>query len=427
MDTFDLFQRLGLALAIGLLFGLERGWQEREVAEGGRVAGLRTFALIGLIGGICGALEPRLGGIAVGLVFTSLAAIFAAFRWLEASRDRDYGTTTVVAALLTFLLGVYAVMGDVTAAAAAAVASTILLASKRAAHEVLKRITWEELRASLILLAMSFIALPLLPDRTVDPLGALNPHDLWILTILIAAVSFIGYAAIKLIGEEKGVLAGGAIGGFVSSTATTLNYAGLARSFPAQRLNLSAGAILANLVMAIRAIVLVLIAGQEPLKLIVLPLAGFMLGSGAVAAAYIRRTAGRTHTDAPPLELKNPFEITMALKFGALLALVFLVAKWLQGIAGAKGVFMLSAIAGLADIDAMVVTSAHSASGSLGAKDAAIAILIVIVSNTFSKVVLGAVSGGMRMGAQLALGGLGGLAGMAAGLYVAPLVGLALW
>lgn len=427
METFDLFQRLGLALAIGLLFGLERGWQEREVAEGGRVAGLRTFALIGLIGGICGALEPRLGGIAVGLVFASLAAIFAAFRWLEATEDRDYGTTTIVAALLTFVLGLYAAMGDMTAAAAAAVASTILLASKRAAHEVLKRITWEELRASLILLAMSFIALPLLPDRSVDPLGALNPHELWILTILIAAVSFIGYAAIKLIGEKKGVLAGGAIGGFVSSTATTLNYANLARSFPQQRLSFSAGAILANLIMAARAIVLVIIAGQEPLKFVALPLIGFMLGSGAMAAIFIRAMAGKAETGARPLELKNPFEIKMALKFGALLALVFLVAKWLEGFAGAKGIFVLSAIAGLADIDAMVVTSAHSAAGALGANDAAIAILIVIVSNTFSKVALGAFTGGMRMGGQLALGGLAGLAGMAVGLYVAPLFGLALW
>lgn len=427
MDTLDLFQRLGLALAIGLLIGLERGWQERDVAEGGRVAGLRTFALIGLIGGICGALEPRLGGIAVGLAFASLAAILAAFRWLEAGHDRDYGITTLIAALLTFLLGLYAVMGDMTAAAAAGVASAILLASKRAAHEILKRITWEELRASLILLAMSFIALPLLPDRTVDPIGALNPHEIWILTILIAAVSFIGYVAIKLIGEEKGVLAGGAIGGFVSSTATTLNYANLARSFPQQRLTLSAGAILANLVMAVRAIVLVLIAGPQPAKLVALPLAGFMLGSGLVAAAYIHRTAGKAETDAQPLALKNPFEITMALKFGALLALIFMVAKWLQGIAGAKGIFVLSTIAGLADIDAMVVTSAHSASGTLGVGDAAIAILIAIASNTVSKVALGAVAGGMRMGLQLALGGLAGLAGMAAGLYVAPSFGLALW
>ena len=427
MDTFDLFQRLGLALAIGLLIGLERGWQERDVAEGGRVAGLRTFALIGLFGGICGALEPRLGGIAVGLVFASLAAILAAFRWLEATQDRDYGTTTIIAALLTLLLGLYAVMGDMTAAAAGAVISAILLASKRALHEVLKRITWEELRASLILLAMSFIALPLLPDRTVDPIGALNPHEIWILTILIAAVSFIGYVAIKLIGEEKGVLAGGAIGGFVSSTATTLNYANLARSFPQQRLTLSAGAILANLVMAVRAVVLVLIAGPQPAKLIALPLAGFMLGSGLVAAAYVHKTVGKGETGAQPLELKNPFEITMALKFGALLALIFMVAKWLQGIAGAKGIFVLSAIAGLADIDAMVVTSAHSASGSLGLGDAAIAILIAIASNTVSKVVLGAIAGGMRMGLQLALGGLAGLAGMAAGLYVAPSFGLALW
>ncbi len=427
METVDLFQRLGLALAIGLLIGLERGWQEREVAEGGRVAGLRTFALIGLFGGISGALIPVIGGAVVGLVFASLAGVLAFFRWKEAEQTREYGTTTIVAGLLTFLLGVFAVTGNMTAAAAAAVASAILLASKRALHQILKRITWEELRASLILLAMSFILLPLLPDRTIDPLDAFNPHEVWVLTILIAAVSSIGYAAIKLIGEEKGVLVGGAVGGFVSSTATTLNYARLARAFPQARQRLSAGAILANLVMAVRAIVLVVIVGPVPATLIALPLAGFMLGSGLVAAALTRLSVGKGEAGARPLSLKNPFEITTALQFGALLASIFIAAKWLQGIAGAKGMFVLAAIAGLADIDAVVVTSAHTASGSLGAGPAAVSILIVIAVNTVSKVVLGAFAGGARMGLQLGLGGIAGLTGMAAGLYAGALFGLGVW
>src|SRR5262245_49144556 len=173
MEQDELFRRLAVALAIGLLIGLERGWQLREEAEGERTAGLRTYALTGLLGGICGALSSLSSPLVLAAALLSFAGAFTLFSWFEAVSDNDFSVTGVVAALLTFVLGAYAVVGNQTVAVAAAVAMAILLALKKPLHTWLRRLSWLEIRAALILLAMSFLLLPLLPDRAIDPWGAL--------------------------------------------------------------------------------------------------------------------------------------------------------------------------------------------------------------------------------------------------------------
>ena len=228
MALTDLALRLGLALAIGFMIGLERGWQEREQEEGHRTAGLRTFSLIGLLGGVFGALS--LGGdftlLAAG--FVTLGATLAFFMWREGQEHHDLSATSLVAALLTFILGAFAVLGDTAAAAGSGAAAVLLLANKQSLHGWLHRITWIELRSGLLLAAMTFIALPLPPNRAVDPWGALNPHELWLMTILIAGVSFAGYAAVKIVGPQRGTVLAAALGGLFASTAVTLSLARLA-------------------------------------------------------------------------------------------------------------------------------------------------------------------------------------------------------
>ena len=149
------------------------------------------------------------GLIALALAFTAFTAAIAVFRYREMVHEKTFGATTVVAAMLAFALGALAVMGDKTAAAAAGVAAALLLALKSALPEWLKRLTWEELRAGLILAAMTVILLPLLPDRELSPAFPVNPHEIWLLTILIAALSFAGYVAIRLAGPSIGVLLSG--------------------------------------------------------------------------------------------------------------------------------------------------------------------------------------------------------------------------
>jgi uncharacterized membrane protein (DUF4010 family) len=231
MDTFELLQRLSVAVAIGLLIGLERGWQAREDLEGERSAGLRTHALAALLGAAWGAISNQTGiggAVALGLAFLAFSAGIILFRYRETSHDETFGATTVVAAMLAFALGAFAVVGDMQASAAAGVTATGLLALKPVLHAWVRQLTWPELRSGLVLLAMTVIMLPLLPRRAIDPWAAFNPFEIWLLTVMIAAISFVGYMAIKAIGERGGVAVTGIAGGFASSTAVTVTLARLA-------------------------------------------------------------------------------------------------------------------------------------------------------------------------------------------------------
>ncbi len=235
MDTIELIRRLSVALAIGLIIGVERGWKQRSEPEGERTAGLRTLSLAGLLGGVWGALTLNVGAgglIGLGIAFAAFTTVIASFRYREMQHEGSFGATTVVAGMVAFALGALAVMGDPKVAAAAAVAATILLALKSVLHAWLARLTWEELRSGLVLAAMTLILLPLLPDRQLSPWFPVNPREVWLFTIVIAALSFAGYVVIRVAGARLGILLSGLVGGLVSSTAVTLNMAQLSRQHP---------------------------------------------------------------------------------------------------------------------------------------------------------------------------------------------------
>src|SRR5690606_1506300 len=213
--------RLTVALGIGFLVGVERGWKHRDAPEGSRAAGLRTHAVIGLLGGIAGAMLAHLGPIGFAAITLAFAGAFITFKVLESLRDKDLSVTGTIAGLLVFALGAYSMWGDLRVTAAAGVALVGLLAFKEALHAWLEKLTWKELRSALLILAATAIALPLLPDRAIDPWGAVNPRELWLLTILVAGASFAGYVAVRVLGSDFGILAGAAAGSLVSSTVVT--------------------------------------------------------------------------------------------------------------------------------------------------------------------------------------------------------------
>lgn len=416
MDTLELSYRLSVSLAIGLLLGIERGWVARNEVEGGRAAGLRTLALSGLLGGVTGALARDLdgGGVLLGLVFTVFGGVFAFLRFREMKADGTFGATTVVAGYLSFALGAMAVVGDERIAAAAGVAAAGLLALKGALHSWLRRLTWEELRAGLVLLAMTLILLPLLPNTGMGPFGALNPHELWLMAILIALVSAAGYVAMKWgEGGRNGIVLGGIAGGFVSSTAVTLSYAKLAQEAPEKRPALVAGAILAGTTMVARVLLVAGTVNAGLLRWIALPLV--FAAVGGLVAAFWSMGVGRKVEDGAPIELKNPFELSLVLKFTLLLAIIMLAAKALTLWLGDSGAYALAVVSGLADVDAITLTLARLGGNGLGLETAALAILLAAAVNTLAKVVLAFTAGGRQparglafgAGLQLAMGVLG--------------------
>jgi len=424
MDTFELIQRMAVALAIGLVIGIERGWQQREEAEGERAVGLRTQALAGLLGGAWGAVARVSGDwgvVALGLAFMTFAGAIVVFRLREMEHHRTFGATTVVATMIVFALGALAVLGDQTVAAAAAVAAAILLALKTVLHTWLKTLTWEELRAGLILLAMTVVLLPVLPDREIAAWLPINPREVWLLTILIAALSFAGYVAIRVAGAQLGIPLSGIAGGLVSSTATTLNMARLA-SQHAERTKLFAAAILlSSAVMMLRVIFLVGVVNASLLQLIAPPLVLAVLAQG-VLAGTLGNWARSAETVDQPLTLKNPFDLGVVLAFGALLAIIMMLTKLLAAWAGAGGAFALAAISGTFDVDAISLSLARLVPGELVANTAAYAILVAVVANSFTKIALAWTTGGTALGKLFAGGVAVALVAGGIGLWVVTLM-----
>lgn len=161
-------QRAGLSVAIGLLMGVERGWQERRERSGWRVAGIRTYTLIGTLGGICGLLTGS-SPFALSLCFFAFAIPFGILEWRRIDHSNNFSATNFVAGLLTFALGAYAAAGNMLVAAAGAVISAAVLAERHVLHGFLRHLRWVELRGAIVLLAMTVVLLPVLPDRTIDP------------------------------------------------------------------------------------------------------------------------------------------------------------------------------------------------------------------------------------------------------------------
>ena len=204
MDFEGLLSRVALAFGIGLLIGLERGWHTRDAAPGKRAAGVRTFAISGLLGGIVAAVAQGSGGalsiggsILLGVTFLAYAGVITTFIRDQNKSAGVFSATTTIAALLTFMLGAYALLGDVRIAAASAVAATGILIVREGLHGWVAKLSLAEFESGLILLAMTFIALPVVPDRAVGPFRGVNPRSVWIIAIILASISFAGYRGRK--------------------------------------------------------------------------------------------------------------------------------------------------------------------------------------------------------------------------------------
>lgn len=406
MDGLDLLSRLGVALAIGLLIGLERGWKLREEQEHSRAAGFRTFALTGLMGGIAAALAQATDALVLGFLFLGYIAVFGGFHWLESSRKGIFSATSVVAGALTFALGAYAVVGDLLVAIAAAVAMALLLALREPLHRWIASLTWQEIRAVLILLAMTFLLLPVLPNRAIDPWQVLNPYEIWLYAILIAAISFGGYVAVRVLGDRLGVVTAAIAGGLASSTATTLALSRMGRENAAASRLLSAGVLISGAVMAIRVGVVATLLNAALLPLIAPPLVALALGL-ALSAGFLM--LGNQQSETPKLAISNPLELGTALRLAAFIAVISLAAELVQRFIGDAGVYVVAAVSGVADVDAVTISMARARDG-LALSTAATAIAIAVGVNTISKAAIAIWAGGRHVGGPVAIGSAAALA-----------------
>lgn len=417
--NLDTVHHFLIALLIGALVGLER--EKKKASEPGHaLGGIRTYTLLALVGAAAAWLGQRLDTpwVLAAAIAVVGATVIASYLLQQRSGDAAPGLTSEVAALVVCLLGAMTVVGEPPLAVALAVVTSALLAFKQPLHSLVGRIDSVDLFAGLKLAIASFIVLPLLPNRPLDPWQVLNPYELWLLVILISALSLLGYVAVRWKGATYGTAITGIAGGLVSSTATTASFARTSQVAvdPAHVHALTAGILLSWLVMFTRVLGLVAALNRALLPLLLLPFAAMALVCGGFALwhgrASLAHAGGRP--DAAPLQVSNPFSLGAAMRFGALFALVMLGVKLAQSGSAGVGVVLVSALAGLFDVDAITLSLARGGGGDAAAlAQAATGITVAVLANTVVKCGIVVVQGrgpmrGQVLSASLLLLALGG-------------------
>ena len=388
------------ALAIGLLIGVERGWAQREVGEGQRIAGVRTHALIGLLGGIVGVLSLDAGAavLVAGVIAITLFLVTAYV--MDSRHDGGVGITSAVASLATFVFAAAAGRGHLEVAGAGAVMTVILLGLKPELHGSLERISRDELKGVFKLLVLSVVLLPILPDQNYGPWDTLNPRAIWWLVVLIAALSFAGYVAVRAIGARRGILATGLFGGLASSTALTLHFARLSRRGSDLAPTLGGGVLLASASMSLRTLIIVGVIDWRMVPELLLPLAAMALVGIAGALWIARREPGATTAQAS--SLASPVAVTPALWLGLALAVILVLTAAAREWFGATGVITVATFSGAVNVDAIAVSLAEMASAGGPDTLAAAGVVAATTSNSVIKAVMARVIGSPELTRQVA-------------------------
>lgn len=395
------FYHLGAALAIGLLIGVERGWKERTAEEGKRIAGVRTYGLIGLLGGTMALLAHHFGELALGLGFIGVAAAMTVVYVANLRRDNDVGITGLVSAMLTFVLGALAGVGEVAVAGAFGVVMAILLTYKAELHSWVRALEAGELQAGMKLLMISVVLLPVLPNQGYGPWGALNPYAIWWMVVLIATISFVGYFAVKIGGARRGTVFTGIFGGLASSTALTLHFSRMSRATPEMAPVLGLGILLACGTMLPRLLLISVLLNPQLLKPLLLPIIVMALLIYVPALLYWYQQPGIEAKNTAML--KNPLELKFALFFASLLALVLLLGRALRDWFGEAGVLVLAGVSGIADADAATLSLARMSSIDLDVKIATTGIVLAAAVNSLAKATMATMIGGREVGLRVAL------------------------
>lgn len=370
--------RLLTALAIGALIGIERERRKGDGANRG-AAGLRTFALIGLLGGLA-AQSESMGILLIGGAFVAMAAL--AGYWL--GDHRDPGLTTEVAMVATFLLGAE-VQRDLVSALAIGVVVTVLLAWREPLHRLVRDVLTEsELRNGLIFSIAALVILPLLPDRTVDPFGVINPFAMWRLVVVLIGLSGAGYIASRILGPRIGLVAAGFASGFVSSSAAIAAMGGRSRTQNGLTVPSAAAAAASTLGALIYLGALVAAADPTLLRPLAIPLGCAFAGALAYVAGLSLRTFPKEATVLTP---GKAFDIRTVVAFVVLMAAFASVADILSTFFGSSGIKVGAAVTGLIDVHATSATiGTLVANGKADLATGDMAILFALTTNMLVKI-----------------------------------------
>lgn len=378
------FSGVGLALALGLLIGVQRNWASRDAAPGSRFAGIRTYGLLGLAGGLAGgfygdAREPAL------ILLAAAATLVVIGYWRGTRHDGPISGTASLAGLLTLACGFLAASGQGVQATVATGLIVLVLAMRTRLHHWVEALDEAEVAAIGRFAGIALVILPLLPDTPFGPYGAWRLRQLWLVVVMVSGFSFAGYLAAKRLGATRGVLAIAAAGSMVSSTAITASLAGKLRDNEGDAAVLNAGIALASAVMFFRVMVLTAALALMALPTFAIFAIPGLLVSLLATALLLRGTKPGGSVRAPAMVVRNPFDLGPALLLMVLVMALTVAARWVLARYGNSGVATVLALSGVADVDSAIITLGNLPVGTLSPRTAGLVLAAPIVLNTLFK------------------------------------------
>lgn len=396
-------ESLILSACLGSLIGLIRQWEIQQSAEKDvPFAGVRTFAILSLIGCLAAHLSDRHTAVIFPVALGVIGALLICGQFTR-TEDPSPGYTTPGAALATFFVGALVLWQERQTAVLITAITMLLLGLRQPIHQWTRRFTVADLRSVLQFVAITGVILPLVPNRSYGPYDAFNPWSIWLMVVLISGLGFLGYLFMRLLGPKAGILLTGLVGGLASSTATTLAFSRRSREDPARSSSYAVAVVLACNVMLVRVVVIAAAISPSLLTHLAAPLAVMLVpGLLYTAWAWFRRAETDATVEAPAVH--NPLNLSMAIKFALLYGLIQLLVKTATGLELTQGVLAISAIAGLTDVDAITVSMSNAArEATLGLRFAAFAVILGCISNTLAKAAL-ALAAGARAMSRITLG-----------------------
>ncbi|MBU1111618.1 MAG: MgtC/SapB family protein [Nanoarchaeota archaeon] len=398
MLDLTIAQNFLVALALGILIGMEREY-DRYKRKGHAYAGIRTFPLIALFGAICAYFGDTISFwiLVTGIIL--LGGLIIAFYYsISVKSIRYLGATSEVAGFLTFFIGVLCYYGELNFAVAMAIIIAVILYSKTILHQFVQKMQAKELKSTLLFAVIAFVILPFLPNQGYGPYEIFNPYIIWLMVVFISGISFVGYFFMKWFGE-KGIELAGIFGGLVSSTAVTSSFSERSKKEKKILMPLVLGVVLANGIMFVRILIEVFVINRDLFYDILWPLAIL----AALTAAFSFIIWRKAESVKGKIELDSPFTLGPALKFGAFFAIILALVKIADVYLSSRGVYVVSLISGLADVDAITVSLSQLSKGDLSLEIAKRGIMIAALTNIAVKGGIAVLFGSKQFGRIIAI------------------------
>ena len=378
---FITLQKFAISLILGALVGVERQFSRVETSLSS--IGLRTFIFLSLLGTTSALISDKVGMLFFAVAFAGIFTLLGVSFVVVTRRTSDVGMTTDVAALLVFLIGGLVWWDMRELAIALAVAVTVFLSLKETLHHWAKGIERDDIFSALKFAIITFIILPVLPNKAYGPFNALNPYEIWLIVVLISGIGFVGYILLKIFGPTRGIGLVGFLGGLISSTALTLAFSRRSKEDAALLPAFAMAIVLACTIMFPRVTFEVWVVNRSILPGLILPMAILTAVGTIFSLWYFLRVHQKQKTES--VKFRNPLDFSMAVKFGILYAAILFVAQLARHYAGDSGLMVISALSGVTHIDAIVLSVARMAKLEINNDTAVRAIVLATLSNTFFK------------------------------------------